>query len=132
MFYWLMKHIVIGPWVKAIFRPWIVGRRNVPAQVAAILASAGAQAARHDDFAVLGQGFANGVQAFFHGIVDETAGVDDHQVRAFKRLGGLVALGRELREDEFGVGECLRASEGDEPDLGRLGGRRSRGRFVGM
>jgi len=39
MFYWLMKHIVIGPWVKAIFRPWIVGRRNVPAQGAAILAS---------------------------------------------------------------------------------------------
>ncbi len=39
MFYWLMKHIVIGPWVKAIFRPWIIGRRNVPSQGAAILAS---------------------------------------------------------------------------------------------
>jgi 1-acyl-sn-glycerol-3-phosphate acyltransferase len=39
MFYWLMKYIVIGPLLKAIFRPWIVGRRNVPAEGAAILAS---------------------------------------------------------------------------------------------
>ena len=39
MFYWLMKYIVIGPLVKAIFRPWVVGRRNVPAEGAAILAS---------------------------------------------------------------------------------------------
>lgn len=39
MFYWLMKYVVIGPILKAIFRPWIVGRRNVPAAGAAILAS---------------------------------------------------------------------------------------------
>ncbi|WP_193596338.1 lysophospholipid acyltransferase family protein [Microbacterium sp. YJN-G] len=39
MFYWLMKYIAIGPLVKAIFRPWIVGRANVPATGAAILAS---------------------------------------------------------------------------------------------
>ena len=39
MFYWLMKYVVIGPIVKGIFRPWIVGRRNVPASGAAILAS---------------------------------------------------------------------------------------------
>ena len=39
MFYWLMKYVVIGPILKAIFRPWIVGRRNVPAEGAAILAS---------------------------------------------------------------------------------------------
>lgn len=39
MFYWLMKYIVIGPLVKAIFRPWIVGRRNVPMNGGAILAS---------------------------------------------------------------------------------------------
>ncbi|MDN3496096.1 lysophospholipid acyltransferase family protein [Planococcus sp. APC 4015] len=39
MFYWLMKYVVIGPVVKAIFRPWIVGRRNVPVEGAAILAS---------------------------------------------------------------------------------------------
>ncbi len=39
MFYWLMKYVVIGPLVKAVFRPWIVGRANVPANGAAILAS---------------------------------------------------------------------------------------------
>ena len=39
MFFWLMKYVVIGPIVKAIWRPWIVGRRNVPAEGAAILAS---------------------------------------------------------------------------------------------
>jgi len=39
MFYWLMKYVVVGPIVKAIFRPWIVGRRNVPPEGAAILAS---------------------------------------------------------------------------------------------
>lgn len=39
MFYWLMKYVVIGPIVKGIFRPWIVGRGNVPAEGAAILAS---------------------------------------------------------------------------------------------
>jgi 1-acyl-sn-glycerol-3-phosphate acyltransferase len=39
MFYWLMKYVVIGPIIKAIFRPWIVGRRNIPASGAAILAS---------------------------------------------------------------------------------------------
>ncbi|GAA1987486.1 lysophospholipid acyltransferase family protein [Microbacterium pumilum] len=39
MFYWLMKYVVIGPISKAIFRPWIVGRRNVPIEGGAILAS---------------------------------------------------------------------------------------------
>jgi 1-acyl-sn-glycerol-3-phosphate acyltransferase len=39
MFYWFMKYVVIGPIVKAVFRPWIVGRTNVPPSGAAILAS---------------------------------------------------------------------------------------------
>lgn len=39
MFYWLMKYIVIGPLLKAIFRPWIVGQRNIPGEGGAILAS---------------------------------------------------------------------------------------------
>ena len=39
MFYWLMKYVVIGPVLKAVFRPWIVGRRNIPTEGAAILAS---------------------------------------------------------------------------------------------
>ncbi len=39
VFYWLMKYVVLGPAVKAIFRPWVVGRRNIPREGAAILAS---------------------------------------------------------------------------------------------
>ena len=34
-----MKYVVIGPISKAIFRPWIVGRRNIPVEGGAILAS---------------------------------------------------------------------------------------------
>ncbi|MFL0412282.1 lysophospholipid acyltransferase family protein [Microbacterium paludicola] len=39
MFYWLMKYIVVGPIVKAIFRPWIIGAENIPPTGGAILAS---------------------------------------------------------------------------------------------
>ncbi|GAA5152260.1 lysophospholipid acyltransferase family protein [Microbacterium pseudoresistens] len=39
MIYWFLKYVVIGPVVKAVFRPWIVGRANVPDKGAAILAS---------------------------------------------------------------------------------------------
>jgi 1-acyl-sn-glycerol-3-phosphate acyltransferase len=39
MIYWILKYLIIGPVVKAIFRPWIVGRTNVPATGAAIIAS---------------------------------------------------------------------------------------------
>jgi len=39
VFYWIMKHIVIGPILLAIFRPWVVGLQNVPKDGAVILAS---------------------------------------------------------------------------------------------
>lgn len=39
MVYWVLKYLIIGPIVKAIFRPWIVGRGNIPASGAAIIAS---------------------------------------------------------------------------------------------
>ncbi|MFS0867720.1 lysophospholipid acyltransferase family protein [Microbacterium sp. 179-B 1A2 NHS] len=39
MVYWILKYLVIGPVAKAIFRPWVVGRRNIPASGAAIIAS---------------------------------------------------------------------------------------------
>lgn len=34
-----MKHIVVGPLVKTVFRPWVVGAENVPKHGAAIIAS---------------------------------------------------------------------------------------------
>ena len=39
VFYWLMKWIVIGPWLKLVFRPKIIGAENVPTEGPAILAS---------------------------------------------------------------------------------------------
>ena len=39
MFYWIMKHIVVGPILLAIFRPWVVGLENVPRDGAVVLAS---------------------------------------------------------------------------------------------
>lgn len=30
MFYWLMKHWVIGPLLTTVFRPWVTGLENVP------------------------------------------------------------------------------------------------------
>lgn len=39
MIYWILKYLVIGPVVKAIFRPWITGAEHVPKHGAAILAS---------------------------------------------------------------------------------------------
>jgi 1-acyl-sn-glycerol-3-phosphate acyltransferase len=39
VFYWIMKHIVVGPILLAIFRPWVVGLENVPKEGAVVLAS---------------------------------------------------------------------------------------------
>ena len=39
MFYWILKHVLVGPIVRGLFRPWISGAENVPKQGAAILAS---------------------------------------------------------------------------------------------
>lgn len=39
MFYWFMKNLVAGPLLKGIFRPWVVGRRNIPRTGGVILAS---------------------------------------------------------------------------------------------
>jgi 1-acyl-sn-glycerol-3-phosphate acyltransferase len=39
MFYWFLKHIAVGPILKALFRPWVEGMDNVPESGGAILAS---------------------------------------------------------------------------------------------
>jgi 1-acyl-sn-glycerol-3-phosphate acyltransferase len=39
VFYWFMKTFVLGPVLKSLFRPWVKGLDNVPAEGAAILAS---------------------------------------------------------------------------------------------
>jgi 1-acyl-sn-glycerol-3-phosphate acyltransferase len=39
MLYWLLKYVVLGPFLKLIFRPKVEGRDNVPSQGPAIIAS---------------------------------------------------------------------------------------------
>ncbi|HKA69427.1 MAG TPA: lysophospholipid acyltransferase family protein [Actinomycetes bacterium] len=39
MFYWFLKRILVGPWLRIIFRPWVEGLENVPETGPAILAS---------------------------------------------------------------------------------------------
>ncbi len=39
MFYWFMKHLVAGPLLKSVFRPWVIGHENIPKTGGAILAS---------------------------------------------------------------------------------------------
>jgi 1-acyl-sn-glycerol-3-phosphate acyltransferase len=37
--YWVLKHFVIGPWLRVLFRPWIEGLDRIPDKGPAILAS---------------------------------------------------------------------------------------------
>jgi 1-acyl-sn-glycerol-3-phosphate acyltransferase len=39
MLYWLLKHVVVGPPTRVLFRPWIEGKDNVPREGGAIIAS---------------------------------------------------------------------------------------------
>lgn len=39
MLYWLMKHVLVGPWLRLIYRPRVEGLENVPDEGPAILAS---------------------------------------------------------------------------------------------
>ena len=39
MLYWVLKNLVIGPWLRVLFRPWVEGRENLPDRGASMLAS---------------------------------------------------------------------------------------------
>ena len=39
MFYWVLKRIILGPVLRAMFRPWVLGGENVPASGGAVFAS---------------------------------------------------------------------------------------------
>lgn len=39
LLYWLLKYVLVGPWLRLIFRPWVQGIENIPDSGAAILAS---------------------------------------------------------------------------------------------
>lgn len=37
MIYWILKHLLIGPLVKTVFRPWVEGAENIPEKGPVIL-----------------------------------------------------------------------------------------------
>lgn len=39
MFYWVLKYVLVGPWLRILFRPWVEGLDNVPKDGPAIFAS---------------------------------------------------------------------------------------------
>ena len=39
LLYWLMKNVLVGPWLRLLFRPWVQGIENIPDDGPAILAS---------------------------------------------------------------------------------------------
>ncbi len=39
MLYWVLKLVVLGPWLRTLFRPWIEGEENIPRTGPAILVS---------------------------------------------------------------------------------------------
>ena len=39
MFYWVLKTLILGPILRLLFRPWVEGEENIPAEGAAIFAS---------------------------------------------------------------------------------------------
>lgn len=39
MLYWVLKYILLGPWLRLLYRPKVEGLRNIPRSGAAILAS---------------------------------------------------------------------------------------------
>jgi 1-acyl-sn-glycerol-3-phosphate acyltransferase len=39
VFYWFLKRVILGPWLRLVYRPWAEGLEHIPAQGAAIVAS---------------------------------------------------------------------------------------------
>ena len=39
MFYWMLKFVLLGPWLRMLFRPRVEGQEHLPADGAAIIAS---------------------------------------------------------------------------------------------
>ena len=71
-------------------------RMGMPDYIAAILC---AKTTCNDDLAILGQRFANRIQRFLHGAVNESARIDDHKIGILIRRRGLISFGAQLGEN---------------------------------
>ena len=87
-----------------------------------VLAAVGARAeATGDDHAtVLGKRLADRIERLLHRRVDETAGIDHHQVRAPVAAAHRVALGAQLGDDPLRIDQRLGAAERNKTDGGCL------------
>ena len=81
----------------------------------------GAQTARHDHAAILGQRLADGVQTLGLGAVQKAAGVHNHRIRAGIIRRDRIAFGAQAREDPLRVHQCLGATEADHANGGLTG-----------
>ena len=79
------------------------------------------QATSDDDFAVFGQGFADGIERLLYSSIDETASIDDDEVGTFVGFGGFIAFCTQLRENLLGIGQGFRATKRDESHFRRNG-----------
>ena len=79
----------------------------------------GAEAAGDDDLAIFGEGLADRIKRLLDRRVDETAGIDHHQIGAFVAAGDFVALRAQAGQDLFGVGGGLGTAERNKADSGR-------------
>ena len=59
----------------------------------------------------------DGVNRFFFGGFDETAGVDDDGCRAFRLVDEFRAAGFKPAFDKFGINDIFRTAESDEVDF---------------
>jgi hypothetical protein len=76
-------------------------RVHLPHEVLTLLAGLRTEAASDDDLAVFGERLADRVEAFLHRVVDEAAGVDDHEVGTVEGLRRDITFGAEPREDQL-------------------------------
>ena len=71
----------------------------------------GAQTTGDDYLAVLIEGFADCVERLLDRGIDESTGIDDDQIGAVIRLGGVIAFGAQLGENLFRIYQRLGAAE---------------------
>src|SRR3569832_2050205 len=76
-----------------------------------------AEATGDDDLSVLSERFADGLEAFLLGAVEEATGIHQHDVRAGIVAREGIALRSQRGHDAFGIDEGLRAAKADEADF---------------
>ena len=86
------------------------GRMGLGHQIAALCARTCAQAPSNNHLAILSKRLANGVKRLLDRIVDEPAGVHDHQIGILIGACHRIALGAQLRDDALRVHQCLGAA----------------------